>query len=671
MLIKRLDMFNFRQFKGKKSVEFACHPENNITLIMGENGAGKTTLAQAFLWVLYGQTEFKDKKVVNKKAIEEVATGTEVTVKIDLVIEEENIEYTITRIQEYINKGIRVEAKQAILEIKYKKNGQIEFMNSSECENFVKNLLPQELSKFFIFSGERIKSLSDEIQDGRSKEFANAVRSLVGLNGVMNAIRHIKGIKGVATSSSASTVIGRYNKKIDDLGDVKLHEINKRIESNESKAENLEVRKKQIEPNIDFYKTESIKLEQQILNFAPAEKVKRDYESLGLKIKDKENDRVKCIKNYLRYFNNNGLAFFTRPVIEHSSEILKSQMDSVDKGIPHMHAQTIEYLIKKGRCVCGHEIGDEEINELNKLLEYLPPKSIGTSINLHNKTSKDYIRESKTFFSMFESQYTRVREIEKNITELTEKQTNLYHQIVDLSNLQNLRNQKDEYDRKAKQSQREFGEISSQLGELHSKIKNDQAEREKCLLQNSKNREFILYRDYATALYEKLNDRYNTLESHVRDSLEERINRIFTSILEDGLQLKLDNNYNIKVSVNELKNEKHDIEQSTAQSYSVIFAFIAGIIEMAKEKSEDEENSIFDNAVGYPLVMDAPLSAFDKKRISNVCDTLPNIAQQVIIFIKDTDGDVAEKHLATRVGKKYNIVKVNESLIVSDIKVGV
>lgn len=669
MLIKKMDMMNFRQFKGKKSVDFACNHENNITIIMGENGAGKTTLAQAFLWVLYGQTEFKDKKIVNKKVIEDSLNGDSVFVRVDLTIEEENIEYVISRKQEYINKGTRVEQRQAILEIKYKKGGQVEFMDSSKCQHFIANLLPQELSKFFIFSGERIKSMSDEIQDGKSKEFANAVRSLVGLNAVMNAIKHIKGIKGITTSTSTSTVIGRYNKKIDDIGDEKLQIVNRSIKLNEEELKRLELRKKQIEPNIDFYKTESVKLEHQILSFASAEKIKKEYDLLGLKIRDKENDRIKCIRNYLKYFNSQSLIFFSRPVVEQSGEVLKSQMDNVDKGIPNMHAKTIEYLKKRGRCVCGHYIGEDEIKELDKLLEYLPPKSIGTLISQHNKTSREYLRESETFFDMFESQYKRVRELNKTIEDLTEKQTNLYNQIVDLSNLQNLKQQKDEYDRKLRQIKKEYEEIIFKIAEVKSKINSDIESREKYLLKSTKNREFIQYRDYAVALYDRLNDDYNTLESHVRESLEERINRIFKNILEDGLRLKLDENYNIKVIVNELKNEKYDIEQSTAQSYSVIFAFIAGIIEMAKEKSKEDNNSVFDNAVGYPLIMDAPLSAFDKKRINNICDTLPNIAQQVIIFIKDTDGDVAEEHLKCRVGKKYNIVK--ESLIVSDIKVGI
>ena len=62
----------------------------------------------------------------------------------------------------------------------------------------------------------------------------------------------------------------------------------------------------------------------------------------------------------------------------------------------------------------------------------------------------------------------------------------------------------------------------------------------------------------------------------------------------------------------------------------------------------------------YPLVMDAPLSAFDTKRIQTVCTVLPKVAEQVIIFIKDTDGDIAEKHLKEHIGSRAMFDKKNE-----------
>lgn len=79
---------------------------------------------------------------------------------------------------------------------------------------------------------------------------------------------------------------------------------------------------------------------------------------------------------------------------------------------------------------------------------------------------------------------------------------------------------------------------------------------------------------------------------------------------------------------------------------------------MARQNSSDETSMLMTEA--YPLVMDAPLSAFDKTRIKTVCDALPKVAEQVIIFIKDTDGEIAENNMGSRVGQRYLFDKKNE-----------
>ena len=64
---------------------------------------------------------------------------------------------------------------------------------------------------------------------------------------------------------------------------------------------------------------------------------------------------------------------------------------------------------------------------------------------------------------------------------------------------------------------------------------------------------------------------------------------------------------------------------------------------MAKDSQNSGSNDGYSEP--YPLVMDAPLSAFDKRRIEAICKAIPETAEQVIIFIKDTDGELAENIL--------------------------
>ena len=82
---------------------------------------------------------------------------------------------------------------------------------------------------------------------------------------------------------------------------------------------------------------------------------------------------------------------------------------------------------------------------------------------------------------------------------------------------------------------------------------------------------------------------------------------------------------------------------------------------MAREnRNATDEDAQLLSSEPYPLVMDAPLSAFDKRRIKTVCEALPETAEQVVIFIKDTDGELAEDYIGARIGSRHQFDKKNE-----------
>ena len=159
-------------------------------------------------------------------------------------------------------------------------------------------------------------------------------------------------------------------------------------------------------------------------------------------------------------------------------------------------------------------------------------------------------------------------------------------------------------------------------------------------------------------MYDTLRNLYKEKEAETRQQLEQTVNEIFKSIYNGGFSLGIDEKYNIQILVNDWDGIDEGVETSTAQSISVIFAFIAGVIKMARQSQNPENEMLVSEP--YPLVMDAPLSAFDKARIRTVCDALPKVAEQVIIFIKDTDGELAETYMGDKVGGRFEFDKKNE-----------
>src|SRR5205823_3368655 len=60
MILEKLVLENFRQFRGKQEIHFSTVRERNVTLIHAENGFGKTALLNALLWGFYGHEGLTD-----------------------------------------------------------------------------------------------------------------------------------------------------------------------------------------------------------------------------------------------------------------------------------------------------------------------------------------------------------------------------------------------------------------------------------------------------------------------------------------------------------------------------------------------------------------------------------------------------------------------------------
>lgn len=102
MLIKSITLNNFRQFKGRQTLEFSIEPEKNVTVLLGDNTFGKTTILQAFNWCLYGTADFpKDSNpefLLNlETANEQSGVQQKIEVSVELVLEHKSSEYIILR----------------------------------------------------------------------------------------------------------------------------------------------------------------------------------------------------------------------------------------------------------------------------------------------------------------------------------------------------------------------------------------------------------------------------------------------------------------------------------------------------------------------------------------------------------------------------------------------
>ena len=252
MLLKKLTLTNFRPFKGDHVIEFSTDKEKNITLVMAENGAGKTTLAQAFQWVLYSKTDgFKNKSVLNSIVEKEMMGGTEQNVIAKLELEHNDVDYTIIRKQTYKKdtNGI-VKPENPILEIYQKQSdGQTVIVNPIKNLPTIASILPESLSKYFFFDGERIEKMAGEVNSGKSEEFKTAVQNILGLTALTKAIEHLN-------PNVKNSVIGKYNAQLDAAGDSETKRLREIIYTNSDTIEKNCTQIDKIEDELSYYDKE-------------------------------------------------------------------------------------------------------------------------------------------------------------------------------------------------------------------------------------------------------------------------------------------------------------------------------------------------------------------------------------------------------------------------------
>lgn len=656
MLLKSLLIKDFRQFKGKQQISFATDKNRNVTMIMGDNGTGKTSLAQVFTWCLYGETSFEDKILLCKATSASMLTNTEETVRAELTLEHSGTEYTIISEQKYRKDGsgtIRASGQRSF-DIAFKKpDGTRDYVKQLDTEIRMKEILPKELSKYFFFDGERIGNMSKEIKRGRSQEFAGAVQSLLGLSAYTAALSHLKG-------RGNTNVLRVYESSYDAKSNSKIAEYTRQIEELSEKIENIEARLIDIDNNKEIAQDKCTDLTERIAKNKESENLAKKKADLIRKRNHLIDSKSAKTTSILRSFNNSAPSYFAKKLMKDALQAL-SQAEKLDKGVPNVNDKTIQFMLDRKKCICGTEIlaGNDAFVSLTRLLEYIPPKSIGNMIGDFVNKCEDRNRAVKNYFDDFCDDYKFIRDFEETYAEHEADIQKIEQQLEGLESVGSLQADLSRYEKEIKTLDSEKDLLNQQKGSHSTKQKELEAARQELANKDENNRKIEIYKAYAQYMYDTLSEQYATEETKMRDDLQNTVNDLFRNIYNGGFSLSLDEKYNIQINViDQEAGFSEDVETSTAQSISVIFAFIAGVIKMARQ-SQQADNAMLVSEP-YPLVMDAPLSAFDKTRIKTVCEVLPAVAEQVIIFIKDTDGDLAEENLGSKVGQRYMFDKKNE-----------
>lgn len=647
-------MLNFRQYKGETKITFACEKEKNVTIILGDNTYGKTTLLQAFNWCFYKVALlYNPEMLMNLEIATSMQEGTSADVEVEITLIHSGTEYILTRTQEYTKRNGIVRGLQPSMKVSYReKDGQIEPVKDtgSRLETVINNILPQDLSTYFFFDTERVGTISNR------KDLTDSVKGLLGLSVLDNAIKHL------GTRQSKSTVIGQFYGSLDTDGDAKANEALSRIQDAQSRRSSIAAQLEQVNSEIKHYETRKEQLEAILRDNQTTAALQKKKDDLERKIAHESKAQATLTKSYLDDFNAGSMHFYAQPLITQALNFLR-EIKIDDKGIKDLTRVTLLDIIQRGTCICGSVLseGSDALENIKAEIAYVPPESIGNAIRNYKNSLMAFGKNSEKIYNGIESRHAEILRSRQRIYEWKDELVDTSEKIQGKDNM-------------AKYEQ-ELLDVKGRLRDQHSKrdklIREDEARKndienyqkfyDKLIAVSGKNKEVMTYIRYAEEIYEWLAETYREKESYIREELEGQVNMIFERMYHGRRRVTIDSKYQVTL-LTTIADQEIASGESEGLNRVKNFAFIAGIVALAKNRivshAGDEEIDL--SSEPYPLVMDAPFSNADETHISNISKVLPEIAEQVVMFVMKKDWRYAEPVISDRVGAMYSLNKLNE-----------
>lgn len=193
MLLRHIELENFGPYYGPHELELKGESDE-LVLIHGENMAGKTSLLNAIRWCLYG--EAKDRsgsamptvKLINGDALGE---GTRrVSVALEIVHREDGVDTPVRlKRQHQAKRGVTDPAVDRDFDTHAEVESGGDILPSDQFDDIVNKMLPERISRFFLFDGELLKEYEELVHEDsttHARQVQRAIEMILGVPAAQN-----------------------------------------------------------------------------------------------------------------------------------------------------------------------------------------------------------------------------------------------------------------------------------------------------------------------------------------------------------------------------------------------------------------------------------------------------------------------------------------------------
>ncbi|MBX7134377.1 MAG: AAA family ATPase [Fimbriimonadaceae bacterium] len=658
MILERLVLENFRQFKGRQEIVFSDLKERNVTIVHAENGFGKTTVLKSLLWALYGrdglmgsdgkEEDFeKPDEIIHEGAVHRGGDPNGISATVQLTFKHDDSRYILTRRLTLAQQ--KLSSRQTDLTLEAMRDGQTFALDRPQQR--IQAIVPDGISGFLFFNGERINYLAME---RNSAQVTEAIHQMLGLRLLQTTIDDLR----------HQNVRGKLRAEQRETTNEEKRELIERLTQRESDQKELEEQRRQAQTNLGAIAGELEVIDNKLVANREAHELQaRRVRLLG----ERDNlatRRDEVVRRLSKLIADDGYTLFATDLIGRGREIV-ARLRSEGKIPARVLNTFLQELLESGSCICKRCLteGSPERRAVESLLTIAGDQDFNNAVGALDHAIGLIEGVARQTEEQLKQLNTERLELTRDIRNLDEEVEEI-HQLLGGKKDEEVQQLEDA--RKRLQLKRE-DEIatSSRLATLIEAAKGEIELLQTQIRQIEDKEEAAARAQRRVDAVEDcagILDRILEAETQdLRPLLNAEIDAHFRKIMTKDYWAELSESYTLRIRKNVSSGEddanpaKVDVALSTGERTVTSLVFIASLVALAKRRSEIPTILKDVSGSAYPVAIDSPFGSLSVFR-EGVARHIPELAPQVLLLVspEQYNGQV-EKAMneSGRVGKRY------------------
>lgn len=635
LVLEKIQMEGFGPFADVQEITFA---RSGITVIYGDNMRGKTSLLNAIRYAFFGTVLGRNSRPrgLHTLSNRDLAARGRFGFSVALSFSHGEERFELTR--EFRSRSARPPSTDSDYnETKQLRRGS-QVLGPQQCDQLLPSLLPEEVSRFFLFDGELLQEyeelLYDESEAGR--KISESIEQILGVPLLKQARSHVELVMEEAEEAVAREASRRQ--ETESLGTA-LAQATELRRSHRSELERLQGQMTDLRAE----RKDTVRYLKSVERYKELMKELDDLRSDFEGVVRRTTAIVDEIKGLMK---DAWRTLLGEPVRRHraaAKRIAKETMDSMLDGLR-------KRAVDAGLCeICGHELNSDEKSRLAAGVNHLEgPQEFTLGV-------------SRGLKRLFDLEEFVGRDVEGQVRKLEEERRTL------AINRLGLTDRIDEIETEIADSDavtitsagKSLREVERKILVVEQGIASEQEEiekRDKSIERLSSKLEAIGTTSLRSSqerskLLRKANDvlirAVEDYKSELRNRVQESATQLFLKMTTEESEyasLEINENYGLDILHNDGRREQG---RSAGAEHVIALALMGALQQNAPLKG--------------PVVMDSPFARLDPHHTNNVVAALPSIADQVVLLIQE--GEVPRTQIRTLLGSgltfEYELEKIS------------